>query len=158
MENQFVKDISIVRERPDTLDARMLVAQLHAYLFPQYPPASQHGLSVDQLLEAKVDFFVLRAGGVPAGCGGIQCFGTEYSELKRFYIRPEFRRNGLGRNLLGHLEAFARSRKIPVVRLETGILQHEAISLYEKTGYRRIPPFGPYAPDPLSAFYEKQIL
>jgi putative acetyltransferase len=152
-----VNDISITRERPDTPDARMLVAQLHAYLFPQYPPASQHGLSVDQMIEAKVDFFILRAGGAPAGCGGLQSFGKDYAELKRFYIRPEFRRNGLGGILLRHLEEFVRTHGISIVRLETGIHQHEAILLYEKTGYRRIPPFGSYPEDPLSICYEKRL-
>jgi putative acetyltransferase len=152
-----MKDISITRERPDTPEAGALIAELHAFLFPQYPPASQHGLSVDQMIEAKVDFFILRAGGAPAGCGGLQSFGKDYAELKRFYIRPEFRRNGLGAILLRHLEEFSRTKGIPIVRLETGILQHEAISLYEKSGYRWIPPFGPYAEDPLSLFYEKQL-
>lgn len=152
-----MNDISITRERPDTPDASALVAELHAYLSPQYPPASQHGLSVDQLLEAKVDFFVLRAGGAPAGCGGIQFFGREYAELKRFYIRPACRRNGLGKILLRHLEEVARAQGISIVRLETGILQHEAISLYEKSGYRRIPPFGSYPVNSLSICYEKHL-
>jgi GNAT superfamily N-acetyltransferase len=150
-------EISIDWERPDTADASALVAELEAYLSPQYPPASQHGLSVDQLIKEKVAFFVLRSDGKPAGCGGIQCFGSEYAELKRFYVRPDFRRKGLGKILLRHLEEFARAQRIPVVRLETGILQHEAMRLYEQTGYKEIPAFGPYAPDPLSAFYEKQL-
>jgi putative acetyltransferase len=149
--------ISITPERPDTADASALIAELHAYLFPQYPPASQHGLSVDQLIKEKVAFFVLRSDGDPAGCGGIQCFGTDYAELKRFYIRPAFRKNGFGKTLLRYLEAFTRDRGISIVRLETGIYQHDAIRLYEHAGYRVIPAFGPYAPDPLSAFYEKRL-
>jgi len=152
-----VKNISITQERPDTADAAALVVELDAYLIPLYPPASHHGLNVDQLVKGKVAFFVLRCGGVPAGCGGLQFYDGEYSELKRLYIRPAHRGNGLGKILLRHLEAYSRAQKIPVVRLETGILQHEAISLYEKSGYRRIPPFGPYTEDPLSIFYEKRL-
>lgn len=149
--------ISITPEPPDTADASALVAELEAYLSPQYPPESQHGLSVEQLIKEKVAFFVLRSDGKPAGCGGIQCTGSEYAELKRFYVRPGFRNNGLGRSLLRHLEKVARARGISVVRLETGILQHDAMRLYEKAGYRSIPAFGSYAPDPLSVFYEKQL-
>jgi ribosomal protein S18 acetylase RimI-like enzyme len=145
-----VKNISITPERPDTTDAAALVAELDAYLIPLYPPASHHGMNVDQLVKGKVAFFVLR-------CGGLQFFDDEYSELKRLYIRPSHRGNGLGKILLRHLEAYSRAQKISVVRLETGILQHEAISLYEKSGYRRIPPFGPYTEDPLSIFYEKRL-
>jgi len=44
------------------------------------------------------------------------------------------------------------------LRLETGIHQHAAIGLYEREGFRPIPPFGEYKDDPLSRFYEKQIL
>jgi len=152
-----VKNISIIPERPDTADAAALVAELDAYLIPLYPPASHHGLNVDQLVKGKVAFFVLRCDGVPAGCGGLQFFDDEYSELKRLYIRPSHRGNGLGKILLRHLETYSRAQKISVVRLETGILQHEAISLYEKSGYQRIPPFGPYTEDPLSIFYEKHL-
>jgi ribosomal protein S18 acetylase RimI-like enzyme len=153
-----MSNISIDPERPDTADASALVAELEAYLSPQYPPASQHGLNVEQLIREKVAFFVLRSGGKPAGCGGIQCFGTDYAELKRIYVRPAFRKCGLGKIILRHLEGFAGSMGISVVRLETGIYQREAIGLYEKAGYKEIPAFGPYAPDPLSAFYEKRLL
>jgi ribosomal protein S18 acetylase RimI-like enzyme len=44
-----------------------------------------------------------------------------------------------------------------LVRLETGIHQPEAISLYERAGFYRIPPFGSYTDDPLSLCYEKRL-
>jgi putative acetyltransferase len=149
--------ITIDPERPDTADARALIEELEAFLFPQYPPASQHGLSVDQLIKENVVFFVLRCDGKPAGCGGIQFFGTEYAELKRFFVRPSFRRMGLGKIILRRLEEYAQARGIAILRLETGIHQREAMSLYEQTGYKPIPAFGPYTDDPHSAFYEKRI-
>jgi putative acetyltransferase len=152
-----LQNISIDPERPDTADASALIAELEAFLSPQYPPASQHGLSVDQLIKEKVAFFVLRYDGKPAGCGGIQCFGTEYAELKRFFVRPSFRRMGLGKVILRRLEEYVQAQGIPLVRLETGILQREAMNLYEQMGYRPIPAFGPYSDDPLSAFYEKHL-
>jgi len=152
-----MKNISILQERPDTADASELVAELDAYLIPQYPQASHHGLRVEQLIEAKVDFFVARCDSAAAGCIGIQFFGDDYAELKRLYVRPQYRRNGLGELLLGHLEEHSRTQGIRILRLETGILQREAIGLYEKSGYRRIPPFGSYREDPLSIFYEKRI-
>ena len=152
-----LKDVLIVREQPDTPDASALVSELDAYLMPQYPPASHHGMTVERLLAERVDFFVLRCGGAAAGCCGIQNIQGEYGELKRFYVRPEFRRKGLGKILLRHLEEFARAQGFPIVRLETGVYQLEAMNLYESSGYRRIPPFGPYAEDPLSLFYEKNL-
>jgi ribosomal protein S18 acetylase RimI-like enzyme len=47
---------------------------------------------------------------------------------------------------------------VPLLRLETGIYQTEAIGLYEGFGFERTGPFGEYREDPLSLFYEKRIL
>jgi len=100
---------------------------------------------------------VIRCGGVAAGCGGIKLFGTEYGELKRIYVRPCFRGLGLAKRLIDHLETYTRDRGVSILRLETGIYQTEAIGLYERLGYRRIPPFASYKEDPLSFFFEKQL-
>ena len=56
-----------------------------------------------------------------------------------------------------HLEELAAARGFSKVRLETGISQPEAIGLYERNGYYKIPPFGDYWDDPLSFFYEKRL-
>lgn len=149
--------ISITQERPDSPEARALIAELEEYLHPMYPASSQHGYSVEKLLEEKVAFFVLRLNGIPIGCAGVQCYGTEYSEIKRLFLRPAFRGRGLSKRILTHLENYSRARGIGIVRLETGILQSEAIGLYERTGYREIPAFGEYSPDPHCRFYEKRL-
>jgi len=105
-----------------------------------------------------VAFFVVRQDGAPAGCGGIQLFGTEYGELKRMYVRPQFRGLGLAKVMLDHFANHARAQGVRLLRLETGIHQHAAIGLYERAGFRRIPPFGDYTDDPLSRCYEKPLL
>jgi GNAT superfamily N-acetyltransferase len=147
----------IVAERPDTADARTLIAELEAHLAPLYPAESRHGFSVEKLLREEVAFFVMRHDGLAAGCGGVKLFGTEYGEVKRMYVRPLFRGMGLAKLMLNHLAAYALERGVRLLRLETGIHQGEAIGLYERMGFRRIPPFGAYKEDPLSRFYEKLI-
>lgn len=147
----------ITAERPDTDEAAMLISELEAQLEPLYPKTSRHGYSIEKLIEQGVAFFVTRYDGVTAGCGGIELFGTEYGEVKRMYVRPQFRGLGLARLMLDHLAAYAQQHNIHLLRLETGIHQKEAITLYERTGFQRIPPFGTYKEDPLSRFYEKQI-
>jgi GNAT superfamily N-acetyltransferase len=148
---------TIVAERPDTPDAIQLIVELESYLVPLYPDESRHGYSVEKLLREGVAFFVTRQDGVAAGCGGVQLFGTEYGELKRMYVRPQFRGLGLGKLMLNHLVDHTRRHGIAVVRLETGIHQRDAIALYERSGFERIPPFGTYKEDPLSLFLEKRI-
>ena len=78
---------------------------------------------MQKLIDQGVAFFVTRYGNAPAGCGGIQLFGTEYGELKRMYVRPQFRGLGLGKLMLSRLEGYARDHNIGLVRLETGIHQ-----------------------------------
>jgi GNAT superfamily N-acetyltransferase len=147
----------ITPERPDSAAAIALINELEADLDPLYPRESRHGYSVEKLLAQAVAFFVVRDNDAPAGCGGIQLFGTEYGELKRMYVRPQFRGLGFGKLLLDHLADYARAHGVGLLRLETGIHQTAAISLYERTGFQRIRPFGAYVEDPLSLFFEKRI-
>jgi putative acetyltransferase len=147
----------ITVERPNTADAIALIDELEAQLEPLYPRASRHGLSVAQLLEQAVAFFLLRTDGEPAACGGVKLFGTEYGEVKRMYVRPQFRGRGFAKAMLDHVTAYTQARGIPLLRLETGIHQREAIGLYERAGFTCIPPFGDYKEDPLSVFFEKNL-
>ena len=159
--------VEIALERPDTPDATALILELEAHLAPRYPAASRHGFSVERLLEEGVDFYVLRADGAPAACGGVLVVdgldvdghraADPYAEVKRMYVRPAFRGSGFGKAILDRLAARARQLGVDVLRLETGIHQVEAIGLYERTGFRRIAAFGPYVDDPLSRYYEKRL-
>lgn len=150
--------VTIRQESPVSPDARALITELADYLDPLYPKWNQFGLMPEELAREQVAFFVTRVDGVPAGCGGLKLY-EGFGELKRMYVRPRFRGIGLGKRMLDHLEAYALRQGMIVLRLETGIYQPEAIGLYERMGYRPIPPFPPYTEcsTPLSRFYEKRI-
>ncbi len=149
--------VIITAERPDTPDAAALITELEAVLEPLYPQESRHGLAVEQLIAEGVPFFVLRSEGTAAACGGVKLFGTAYGEIKRMYVRPQFRGQGFAKLMLNHLADFTLAQGITLLRLETGIHQHEAIRLYERMGFQRVGPFGDYWDDPLSIFYEKSL-
>ncbi|MFN2202474.1 MAG: GNAT family N-acetyltransferase [Caldilineaceae bacterium] len=153
---------TIDSERADSADAMALIQELEEVLDPLYPSESRHGYGVEKMLREGVDLFVLREEGVPAACGGVQFFfqhnGEEpYGELKRMYVRPQYRGRGYAKTILNHLAVVARERDVFLLRLETGIYQGEAIGLYEGWGFTRIGPFGPYKNDPLSIYYEKRL-
>ena len=148
--------VTIQAERPDTPASRELIAELDAVLNPHYPPESRHGYSVEKLIQQGVAFFVVYHDGLPAGCGGVQLF-ADYAELKRMFVRPQFRGLGLGKRLVTHLSEYAHQHGMRVLRLETGIAQTEAIALYQGFGFQRIPPFGDYREDPVSLCFEKQL-
>ena len=152
----------ITQERPDHPDAVLLVTELQTHLESFYLPENRHGFSIERLVAEGVAFFVLRVDGQPAGCGGIKLFGSEFDELefgelKRMYVRPQFRGREFGKLILDRLADYARQQGVTLLRLETGIHQQAAIRLYGKNGFHRIPPFGPYVNSALSVCFEKQI-
>ena len=151
------ESVTIRREHPASQAAKQLIAELDEYLDALYPKESQHGYSVEKLIEQEVQLFLLYDQDRPAGCAGVQFFpgdneqDSTYGELKRMYVRSEYRGRGFGKLLLDHIEAIAAANGVSTVRLETGIYQPEATGLYEKCGYHRIPPFRDYPPTTPSA-------
>jgi ribosomal protein S18 acetylase RimI-like enzyme len=85
--------------------------------------------------------------GEPVGCGAIKLDWGAPPYIKRMWVAPSARGLGLGRRLLGELEARAAGAGARVVQLETNGSLREAIALYRAAGYREVPPFNdePYA-------------
>jgi GNAT superfamily N-acetyltransferase len=85
--------------------------------------------------------------GDPVGCGALKLHGDEPAELKRMWVAPAARGLGLGRRLLGELEARAWVLGVRTLRLETNGALTEAIALYRGAGYREVDAFNdePYA-------------
>lgn len=79
----------------------------------------------------------------PVACGCFKELDTGV-EIKRMFVTPEFRGQGLAAELLKALETWARELGHPHACLETGKKQPEAIRLYQKAGYTLIPNYGPY--------------
>jgi putative acetyltransferase len=78
------------------------------------------------------------------------------------YTRPAARGRGVGKALLRQIASEAQAAKKPMLRLETGTEQAEAIALYRGAGFTACGPFGPYAEmEPhriaTSLFYEKRL-
>ena len=77
----------------------------------------------------------------PAGCAGFHRMTAEVCEMKRMYVRPEFRRSGVGRELVRRLIEAARAAGYGVMRLETTTFMHKAIALYSALGFRTCEPY-----------------
>ena len=78
------------------------------------------------------------------GCGAFRSYTVDTVEIKRMYVRPEYRGRGIASLVLNGLEEWARENGFHNCVLETGYNQPEAIALYKKSGYRVIPNYGPY--------------
>ena len=82
--------------------------------------------------------------GVAAGCGAFKYFDDGIVEIKRMYVRPEYRRQHIAATVLTELEQWAAELNYAGCVLETGKKQPEAIALYQKSGYTVIPNYGQY--------------
>jgi GNAT superfamily N-acetyltransferase len=91
------------------------------------------------------------------GCGALRPLEVGIAEVKRMYVKKEMRGRGISVKILEALENFAKEFGYEKIWLETGIMQPEAIGLYEKAGYKRIISYGCYENNPLSVCYEKII-
>ena len=141
---------------PDDPAVRALISALDRYLAGLYPAESNHGLSLAALQADDVRLVVAELDGRLVGCAALR-LDAAYGEVKRMFVLPEARGAGIGRTLLAHLEDLALAYGLRCIRLETGVVQPEALGLYEASGYLQIPPFPPYRPDPLSVFMEKAL-
>ena len=150
-------DVRIQLESADQPDVIALIDALDAYQKPLYPPESHHGIDIAALCRPEVLFAVVRdARGLAIACGAV-VLAVPDGELKRMYVEPAFRGRGIGHILLGYLEQAALDKGCRCLWLETGILQPEAIRLYESTGFQTCAAFGDYQPDPNSLFFRKEL-
>lgn len=100
---------------------------------------------------------VLYLDDVAVACGAFKPFSSDSVEIKRMYTDPEKRKMGLASAILNGLELWAKESGYKKCVLETGIKQPEAIALYEKNGYQRIPNYGQYAGVENSVCFEKEL-
>lgn len=91
----------------------------------------------------------------PVGCGAIKEIASGVAEVKRMFTLPNHRGTGIAAGVLQELESWARELGLERCVLETGLKQPEAIALYTKCGYMRIPNYGQYAGVSNSVCFEK---
>ncbi len=89
------------------------------------------------------------------GCGAVKQFDEHTMEVKRMFVPPERRGQGIASLVLKELEDWCRELNFQKCILETGKKQPEAIKLYQKNNYRIIPNFAQYIGVENSICFEK---
>ncbi len=80
-------------------------------------------------------------GGQAVGVVGLRRLSSKVCELKRMYVRPEFRGRGIGRLLAARATKEARDAGYVRMRLDTLSRLKEAVSLYQSLGFKEIAPY-----------------
>lgn len=145
--------LHIYRRALESPDAAALIAELNAELsatFPE-PGATHFSLAGQHVAPGDGAFLIAYRDGQPVGCGAMRRIDATTAELKRMYVKPSARGQGVGRALVDALEREARELGVTRVVLETGTRLTAAITLYERMGYERIPLFGEYLSSPATS-------
>lgn len=140
-------------------DARYLMGSLDDYLSSLYLPEDNFlELPAEDVRDGRGLFLVAYGPDRRAlGCGAIRALDDYTGEIKRMWVEPGARGNGVATAILGELTKWARSRGLARLVLESGAAQPEALSLYAREGFTEIPRFGPYACAPNSICLAKRL-
>lgn len=156
-ETMLVDEIKLVEVKPEDSDLAYLISKLDAYLLERYPVDEVHVIDFEDPNVNEVSFVVAYYDESPVGCGAVRPLDSEYTELKRFYVEPQYRNKGIAGKIFTYLENKSRELNFRALRLETGEEQPEAISFYKKQGFYEIAKFGEYEDCELSVCFEKKL-
>ncbi|MFD9741432.1 GNAT family N-acetyltransferase [Umezawaea sp. NPDC059074] len=149
----------------DHPDAVLLVEGVQKVYVERYGDEDVTPVAPEEF-SAPLGYFVVGyLDGVPVACGGWRAHDgvpeaplvAGDAEIKRMFVVEAARGRGLARAVLAELERAAVAAGRLRMVLETGVIQPEAIALYESSGYVRMDNFGTYRDDPLSLCFVKVL-
>ncbi len=76
-----------------------------------------------------------------AGCVCLRKIGEDIGEIKRMYVKPEFRRKGIGRALLETIINESSKIGYSKIRLDSAPFAKQAQALYRAFGFQDIDPY-----------------
>jgi putative acetyltransferase len=115
---------------------------------------SAHALDLKGLQLPDITFWTAWDGETLVAVGALKQLSLDHGEVKSMHTVQARRRKGVGSSMLQHIIAFARSRGISRLSLETGSWDYfrPAAALYRRHGFIECPPFADYVSDPNSIF------
>jgi GNAT superfamily N-acetyltransferase len=151
-------------ERADILspDAQALIGALNdevRQLYGAPPDIDQYfRLDSEEVAPGTGAFFLAHIADEAVACGAVRRLENGDIEAKRMYVKPAFRRMGVGRMLLEAMEAEARTLGGRRFVLQTGDRQPAALAMYKQAGFSEVPVFEPYEEAPGSVCMAKDLL
>ena len=93
----------------------------------------------------------------PIGCAAFKKYNNECAEVKRVFLKPEYRGRGISKKLMAQLENVAKAKGYRYLILESGEPLVAAMALYKNIGYVTIPNYGTYIDMPDSICMKKKL-
>ena len=148
--------MTFFKTNSDNEDFKLLVSLLDAHL--AMTDGDEHNFynQFNKITHIK-HVIVVYENQKPVGCGAIKKYDTATAEVKRMYVAPEMRGQGIAGKILAVLELWALELDFKKCILETGVRQPDAIALYKKSGYAIIPNNGQYENVENSVCFEKNL-
>jgi len=138
-----MSDLKLIRTDSDHADFRKLVALLDQDLAVR--DGDDHAFYAQfNRVDAIKEVIVAYQNDVAVGCGAIKPFSATEAEVKRMFVHPDFRNQGIAAKIVTALENWATEIGFSATVLETGKKQPEAMALYQKIGYQITPNYGQY--------------
>lgn len=94
---------------------------------------------------------------IPVGSASFKKYDNECAEVKRVFVKREYRGKGISNKLMELLEKAAREQGYRYLVLESGEPLVAAMALYKKIGYQTIPNYGQYKDMPDSICMKKKL-
>lgn len=135
--------ITVTRTTSDNQDFEKLVIALDAYL--AILDGEDHAFYAQfNKSSALKNAIIVYENETVVGIGAYKEYDSETVEMKRMYTLPEHRGKGIASKILSELELWATEENYKIAVLETGFMQKDAISLYQKLGYVITENYGQY--------------
>jgi len=135
--------LTLIRTNSDNDDFRKLVTLLDEDLAIR--DGDEHAFYAQfNKIGAIREVIIAYQNEFPVACGAIKPFSENAAEIKRMFVHPDYRKQGVAIKLLTELENWATELDFKECVLETGKKQPEAIALYQKVGYKIISNYGQY--------------
>ena len=143
---------------PEQAPAATLLAEMSDELNRLYwtdGRLTRPALSVDEMRAPGGTYLVGWRDDQAVAGGGLRRITGPVAEIKRMYVRPSARAQGVAGELLAALEDAAGALGYRRIRLDTGPKQEHALRLYRKAGYVDITP---YNDNPFASFWGEKAL
>lgn len=149
--------MKIVAADPAETHAMELIRALDDDNRQRYPGEPVFGIDAEGFVDNGGVFLLGYVDEKAVASGALRPLQNGAVEVKRMYVRPEYRGRGLSREMLAELESIAADDGVRVLRLETGVKQPEALGLYRSVGFAATPLYEPYVGSRFSVCFAKPL-